>query len=272
MSTLLPPSRARSGDVRLAYEAAGEAGDVVLFIHGLAYDRAGWGPAPLLLADEFRIVLFDNRGVGESDAPPGPYSVPQMAEDAVAVLDAVGAERAHVVGVSLGGYVAQELAVTRPERVDKLVLLSTAVAAGEGALPMPERGLDGFTRFPQLPREEGLRLLVENSLGDHAVRERPELVDEVYRYRLDHAPPLEAWAAQAAAGAGFQHTSRPIEEIGAPTLVLHGGADAIVDPRNGELLAQRIPNARLETFPDRGHLAMWQEPEWFARELREFLA
>jgi len=261
----------RNGDVRLAYEVAGDAGDVVLFIHGLAYDRAGWGPGPLLLADEFRVVLVDNRGVGESDAPPGPYSVPQMAEDAIAVLDAVGAARAHVVGVSLGGYVAQELAVTRPERVAKLVLLSTAVAAGEGAVPMPQRGIDGFTRFPQLPREEGLRLLVENSLGDHAVRARPELVDEVYRYRLGHAPPLEAWGAQFAAGAGFQHTSRPIEEIQAPTLVLHGCADVIVDPRNAHLLARRIRNARLETYADRGHLVMWQEPEWFAERLREFL-
>jgi 3-oxoadipate enol-lactonase len=263
---------ARNGDVRLAYEIAGASGDVVLFIHGLAYDRAGWGPGPRLLADEFRVVLFDNRGVGESDAPRGPYSVPQMAGDAVAVLDAVGARRAHVVGVSLGGYIAQELAVTQPERVAKLVLLSTAVAAGEGALPMPQRGVDGFARFPYLPRARGLRLMVENSLGDHAVRERPDLVDEVYRYRLEHAPPLEAWGAQVAAGVGFQHTSRPIEEIAAPTLVLHGGSDAIIDPRNGELLAQRIPNARLETFPDRGHLAMWQEPEWFAQRLREFLA
>jgi pimeloyl-ACP methyl ester carboxylesterase len=262
---------ARNGDVRIAYEVLGESGPFVLFVHGLAYSRRGWGPGPQLLADEFRVVLLDNRGVGESDAPPGPYSVPQMVGDAVTVLDAVGAARAHVVGVSLGGYIAQELAVTRPERVEKLVLLSTAVAAGDGALPMPQRGIDGFTRFPQLSREEGLRLLVENSLGDHAVRERPELVDEVYRYRLEHAPPLEAWQAQFAAGAGFLHTSRPIEEIQAPTLVLHGGADAIVDPRNAELLAQRIPNARLETIPDRGHLAMWQEPEWFAERLREFL-
>jgi pimeloyl-ACP methyl ester carboxylesterase len=262
---------ARNGDVRLAYEVLGERGDAVLFVHGLGYSRLGWGPGPALLADAFRVVLFDNRGVGESDAPPGPYTVAELVADAVAVLDAVGAERAHVVGVSLGGYVAQELAVTHPERVGKLVLVSTAVASGEGAHPMPQRGIDGFTRWSQLEREEGLRLLVENSLGDHGVRERPELADEIYRYRLEHAPPVEAWQAQAAAGAGFLHTSRPIDEIEAPTLVLHGGADAIVDPRNADLLASRIPGARLEVFPDRGHLMMWQEAEWFAERLREFL-
>src|SRR5213078_3590531 len=125
-----------------------------LFIHGLAYSRIGWGPGPDLLARDFRVVLFDNRGVGESDAPEGPYSIPLMVGDAIAVLDAVGAERAHVVGVSLGGYIAQELAVTHPQRVEKLVLVSTAVAAAEGAVPMPQRGIAGFARFPHMSRTE----------------------------------------------------------------------------------------------------------------------
>src|SRR5439155_15605260 len=146
-----------------------------------------------------------------------------MVGDAIAVLDAVGAERAHVVGVSLGGYIAQELAVTHPERVDKLVLVSTSVAGAEGGYPMPPRGIDGFMRWSSMSREDGLRMLVENSLGDHGVRERPELVEEIYRYRVEHAPPLETWQAQFAAGAGFSHTSRPIEEIAVLTLVLHGG-------------------------------------------------
>lgn len=262
---------ARNGDVRLAYEVLGDTGPVLLFIQGLGYSRLGWGQGPGLLAADFRVVVFDNRGVGESDAPPGPYSVAQMAEDAIAVLDAVGAERAHVLGISLGGYIAQELTVTHPERVEKLVLVSTAPASGEGALPMPERGIQGFMRFPTLSREEGLRLLVDNSLGEHGVRERPELRDEIYRYRLEHAPPVESWQAQFAAGMGFLHTSKPIEEIRAPTLVLHGGADVIVDKGNGELLAERIPSATLDVIADRGHLAVWQEPQWFAGAVREFL-
>src|SRR5579859_5668790 len=154
-------SFAQNGSVRIAYEARG-AGEAVLFVHGLAYDRRGWGPLPDLLAEDFRVLLVDNRGVGESDAPPGPYTVEMLAADAVTVLDAEGLERAHVLGVSLGGFIAQEIALSYPERVDRLVLVSTS-PGGPNQHPMPAEGLDAFRRFPTMEREAGLRLMVENS-------------------------------------------------------------------------------------------------------------
>jgi pimeloyl-ACP methyl ester carboxylesterase len=262
-------NEARNGDVRLAYEVRGD-GPVLLFVHGLGYDRFGWGPLPDLLAADFRVVVFDNRGVGDSDVPDGPYAVSQMAEDAVAVLDAAGVERAHVLGVSLGGYIAQELALTHPNRVDRLVLVSTA-PGGPRMAPMPAKGVEAFGRFPTLEREAGLRLMVENSLGEHGVRERPELVEEIYRYRLERGPTLAGWQAQAYAGATFDAYDR-VPGIAAPTLVLQGTADNVVDPRNAELLAELIPNARLELVPERGHLLVWQEGEEIAPFVREFLA
>lgn len=261
-------SETLNGDVRIAYEVIG-AGEPLLFIHGLGYDRRGWGPLPHRLAEDFQVVLFDNRGVGESDVPEGPYAVPQLAGDAIAVLDAAGIERAHVFGVSLGGFIAQELVLTHPERVRKLVLAST-MAGGPNAHPMPARGLEAFGRFPTMEREAGLRLMVENSLGDHGVRERPELVEEIYAYRLERAPTLAGWQAQAYAGATFDAYER-IPAINVPTLVLHGGADVVVDTRNGEMLADRIPGARLEIVPDRGHLLVWQEGELLAPIVKEFL-
>jgi 3-oxoadipate enol-lactonase len=254
--------------VRLVYEEAG-SGDPLLFVQGLGYDRNGFGPLPSLLAADFRVLRFDNRGVGDSDVPPGPYSVAQMADDAVAILDAAGIERAHVLGVSLGGYIAQEIALTHSARVRKLVLVSTA-PGGPNQYPMPARGLDAFTRFPLMERDAGLRLMVENSLGDHAVRERPELVDEVYAYRLERAPTIAGWQAQAFAGAAFDVYDR-IPAITAPTLVIHGTADTVVDPRNAELLAERIPGARVHLIPDRGHLVIWQEGELIAPVVKEFL-
>jgi 3-oxoadipate enol-lactonase len=244
-------------------------GEPLLFIHGLAYDRLGWGPLPALSARDFRVVLFDNRGVGDSDVPAGPYSVAQLAADAVAVLDDAGIESTHIFGVSLGGFIAQEIALTYPGRVRKLVLCSTS-PGGPNAFPMPGRGVDTFTRFPSMDREAGLRLMVENSLGDHAVRERPELVEEVYAYRLERAPSVAAWQAQLGASRGHDAYER-IPAISAPTLVIHALADTVIDARNGELLAERIPGARIERLPDRGHLVMWQEGKQLAPIVRDFL-
>jgi pimeloyl-ACP methyl ester carboxylesterase len=261
-------SIATSDAVRIAYEMRG-TGEPVLMIHGLGYDRFGWGPAPDLLAEELEVVLFDNRGVGESDAPVGPYSAPMLAADALAVLDSLGLERAHVVGTSLGGMVAQELVHAHPERVTKLVLACTT-PGGPRAYPIPERTLAIFAAFATLPVEEALRRFVENALADETVRARPELVEEIYRYRLGHRPHPEAWQWQAAASMGFDAFDRA-GRIRVPTLVLTGTADNVVDPRNSDLLAQAIPGARLERFEGLGHLFFWERPERFARVVKEFL-
>ena len=259
---------ATNGDVRIAYEQRG-AGKPVLLIHGLGYDRYGWGPLPGLLGEEFRVVLFDNRGVGESDAPPGLYSAPMMAADTLAVLDAAGVERAHVVGTSLGGMIAQELVLAHPERVSRLVLAGTTPGSPR-AYPYPERALALFAQFPQLPLEEGLRRFVENALADGTVETRPELVDEIYAYRLAHRPALEAWQSQGAAGLAFDAIDR-LGEIRVPTLVLTGTADNVVDHRNSQLLADGIPGARLELFDGLGHLFFWEEPHRFAQAVGDFL-
>jgi pimeloyl-ACP methyl ester carboxylesterase len=254
--------------IQLAYGVRGE-GEPLLMIHGLGYDRFGWGPLPDLLAHDFKVVVFDNRGVGDSDVPEGPYAVSQMVGDAAAVLDAAGIDRAHVLGVSLGGYIAQEFALTHPEKLHKLVLVSTA-PGGPRSVPMPAAGLEAFGRFPAMEREAGLRLMVENSLGAYGVREQPELVEEIYAYRLERGPTLAGWQAQAYAGATFDAFDRS-PGIKATTLVLQGGGDNVVDPRNADLLVELIPNARLELIPDRGHLMIWQEAERVAAIVKEFL-
>ena len=261
-------SDAHNGDVRLTYEVKGD-GEPLLMIHGLGYDRFGWGRLPDLLAEDLQVVVFDNRGVGDSDVPAGPYAVSQLAADAAAVLDAAGIGAAHILGVSLGGYVAQELALTYPERLRKLVLASTA-PGGPRSVPMPAAGLEAFGRFPTMQREAGLRLMVENSLGQYGVREQPELVEEIYAYRLERGPTLAGWQAQAYAGATFDAHDR-VPGITAETLVLQGGADNVVDPRNADLLVELIPNARLELIPDRGHLLVWQEAERLAPIVKEFI-
>lgn len=257
-----------NGDVRLRYECSGE-GEPLLLIHGLGYGRWGWGPAAELLSRRFQVVRFDNRGVGESDVPPGPYSVGQLVEDAVAVLDAAGFQRAHVLGTSLGGMVAQELALAHPERVRRLVLACTT-PGGQSSYPLPARTVALLAEAPRLEPAVALRRMVENALTEEAVAKRPALVERIYRLRLENPPPPAGWQAQAAAGSAFDAHDR-IAAIRAPTLVLHGTADDVVDERNAELLVSAIAGARLERLAGAGHLFFWEQPERVAQLVGDFL-
>jgi pimeloyl-ACP methyl ester carboxylesterase len=266
MSTAV--QHATNGDVQIAYEVAGDGPPLILLM-GLGYDRHGWGVVPRLLAVDFQVAWYDNRGIGESDVPTGPYSAALMAEDALAVMDAAGFERAHVLGTSLGGMVAQELVLAHPERVEKLVLACTT-PGGPDQVPMPQRSVEAIARFPLLPAEEGYRLVVENALSDESVASRPELVEELVAYRLSHQPPMDGWLAQAAAGMTFDSGGR-LGQIAAPTLVQHGTGDHVVDYRNSQLIADAIPGARIEIFEGLGHLYFWEEPERFVSSVREFL-
>jgi 3-oxoadipate enol-lactonase len=177
------------------------------------------------------------------------------------VLDEAGVERANVLGTSLGGMVAQELALTAPERVDRLVLACTT-PGGPEAFPMPERTVQLMTGGATL------RQFVENAL---APGPDPELVDRILRHREATAQPLDAWSAQAAAGATFDALGR-IARVEAPTLILHGTEDAVVDSRNSSLLASRIPDSRVELFPGGGHLFFWEQPDRFVDVVTGFLS
>jgi pimeloyl-ACP methyl ester carboxylesterase len=240
-------------------------GPALLLIQGLGYGRWGWDPVVPGLAERHRVLSFDNRGIGDSDKPEGPYTARMMADDALQVLDEAGVERAHVVGASLGGMIAQELAVLAPERVEKLVLCCTT-PGGPDAFPLPEATLKLMAEAPTLPPAVALRRFVENALG---ASPSESLVDEIFALRVANPPDPAGWQAQAAAGTTFLGVDDAIE---APTLVLHGTEDNVVDVRNAELLAGRIPGARLVMVPDTGHLFFWERPEAFLAPVTEFLA
>jgi 3-oxoadipate enol-lactonase len=212
------------------------------------------------------VVTFDNRGFGDTAKPAGPYTTPQLARDALAVLDAAGLERAHVVGASLGGMVAQELALAHPERLDKLVLVCTT-PGGEESLPMPERTVALFARAQTLDPLDALRRFVVNSLSSHAPT---ALVEEVFAYRVENPPDPDGWRAQLAAGTSHDALAR-LGNLDLPTLVVHGTEDHVVDHRNALLLAERIPGARLELVEGAGHLLFWEEADRIAALVTEFL-
>lgn len=268
--------------VHIAWERRGSGPPLVL-VHGLGYARWGWEPVADALAERFEVVLLDNRGIGGSDAPPGPYTVAEMAGDVIRVLDEAGLERAHLVGTSLGGMIVQELALAAPERVARLALVCTT-PGGPNAAPMPKVTVKllaevfarqsgeppGSPEPPPLVRsaDKALRAFVENALAP----DPPEAtVERILEHRLATAQPLAAWMAQAAAGADFDAWDR-LPGLTAPTLVVHGTADVVVAPANADLLVGRIPGARLEWFEGCGHLLFWEEPERFVEIVGEFLA
>jgi pimeloyl-ACP methyl ester carboxylesterase len=254
--------------VKLAWERHG-TGDPVLLIHGLGYARWGWEPVLPGLAERFDVLLFDNRGIGESDAPPGPYTAAEMAADAIQVLDEAGVERAHVVGTSLGGMAVQELALAHPDRIDGLVLACTT-PGGPRAHPMPEVTVRLMADAVGLEPAVALRRFVENALAPTTVAERPEVVERILEHRLTTAQEPAAWSAQAAAGAAFDAYDR-LGEVQVPVLVQHGSEDVVVDPRNAELLVELLPDARLEGFDGCGHLFFWEEPDRFVSSVSAFL-
>jgi len=251
--------------VRIAWERRGSGFPLVL-VHGLGYARWGWEPVADLFAARYEVVLLDNRGIGESDAPPGPYTAAGMAGDVIRVLDEAQIERAHVLGTSLGGMIAQELVLSAPERVEKLIL-ACSTPGGPNAAPMPEQTVRLMAEAPGLEPMLALRRFVENALAPGASN---GVVDRILAHRVATAQSPAAWMAQAAAGAGFDAWNR-LAEIETPTLVLHGTADVVVDPANAELLAARIQNARVELFEGCGHLFFWEQPERFVASVGEFL-
>jgi len=256
--------RAANGEVSIAFEAQG-SGPPLLGIMGLGYGRWGWEPVVDLVARRHRLLTFDNRGYGESDTPPGPYTAAQLAGDTLAVLDAVRVDRAHVLGASLGGAVAQELALRHGGRVEKLVLMAT-MSGASNMHPIPAPTLALMAEAPTLDPAVAIRRFVENALEPEP---DPQLVDRIVAIRVAKPPDPAGWAAQAAIWATFDAWEE-LPRIGAPTLVVQGEGDVVVDPRNAALLAERIPGAQLELVAG-GHLFFWNRPAEFAKLVLEFL-
>ena len=255
---------ADSQGVRIAYDVHGD-GDPLLLIMGLGYGRWGWDPVVGPLAERFRVITLDNRGYGESDIPPGPYTASQLAGDTLAVLDAAGVDRAHVVGGSLGGAVAQELALRHAERVEKLILMAT-MSGVSNMHPIPAQTMQLMMEAPTLDPAVAVRRYVENALEPEP---EPALVDRIVAIRTEKPPDPAGWAAQAGIWATFDAWDE-LPRIEAPTLVVQGEGDVVVDPRNAALLAERIPHAELRMVAG-GHLFFWNRPDTLVSLLTEFL-
>jgi len=260
---------ARSSDgIRLHYEVLGRSGATpVLMIQGLGADKHGWDMQRIPLALQYRVIALDNRGAGRSDKPFGHYSLEQMADDAIAVLDAAGAEKAHIVGASMGGAITQMIGLKYPERVLSLTLACTAcrnhpwrreLLAG-WATAATERGVGNMTREAARwvigPRSFRRLLPAFGWLGPLAMG------------RTSHA-----FVSQVKAILDVDDSvADRLGEITAPTLVLVGNQDILTPRGDSEELVERLPNAELVVISGAAHGFMVEHASTFNKVLLEFL-
>ena len=261
---------ARVGSVNLAYYVDG-AGPPVLCIMGLGGRGTDWNPAFIeAMAPHHEMIRFDNRGTGRSDRPEEPYSLDVMADEAVAILDAVGRDRAHVLGVSMGGMIAQLVALRHPERVQRLVLIATH-AGGATVTPPTPIAMAAFVADRSRPPADLVRDAMTAITAPGFAARHPEAIDALVANATALPTPPASFVRQMQAIMASDRSAR-LGEIGVPTLVIHGTDDPLVPYPNGELLARDIKGARLLTLPGCGHMPMWECPDGLAREVRTFLA
>jgi pimeloyl-ACP methyl ester carboxylesterase len=222
----------------------------LLLIMGLGATLEWWQRLIPILAPRYRTIVYDNRGVGRSDVPPGPYSIPQMAEDAVAVMAAAGIASAHVFGASMGGMIAQELALNHPSRVRSLILGCTA-CGGAHVVPASKEVGAALSARSTMTREAAMWVMAPYTFDAGTPRER---VAEDIAVRLAATVTNEGYFAQFAAIRAWSGTHDRLPGIAMPTLVVHGETDLLVPVENGRIIARAIPHARLVTIPQASHI------------------
>lgn len=259
-----------SDGAKLHYEVEGAGEKTVLLLMGLGGHATEWGTQfPALLARTHRVVRMDNRGIAASETETAKWTVDDMANDARAVLDALGVERAHVIGTSMGGMIAQQLALLHPQRVERLVLMSTSFG-GATAVPPSPAALALFAPAPGLSLAEQRRISLGVITAPGFAANNLELIE--YLVALRERVPTRGRVFQAQLEAIFaSDRSEAVRQLQPPTLVIHGVDDALVPVDNARLLAARIPGARLFLLADCGHLPHLERPAQTAAAVLEFL-
>jgi proline-specific peptidase len=275
--------KAKVNDVHMYYEVEGE-GFPLMMINGLGGNMEGWNPRLVEgLSKHFELVLFDNRGAGRTDLSKRKYTMRLFADDTAGLMNALGISRAHILGISMGGMIAQELAINYPQKVSKLILCSTMSQPrfskmGSRVLEaMSQSSIEELTKlilsFP-FTRDYPRDLLKQNPVvvfgqTSEFVKENPDLAKLLLQQGTKHPTSQEGFKYQYDAVLGFNTQAR-LPQIKVPTLVLHGKKDRLIPPENGSILAKAIPNAKLVFFEKSAHVVA-EEMEEVLKVITEFL-
>ena len=257
---------ANNDETKIYWEEHG-AGEPLLLIMGLGGTRKEWRRLLPALSAKYRVITFDNRGVGETIAAAEAFSMILMAADARAVLDAAEIESAHVLGMSMGGMIAQEFALHYPEKTRSLVLAVTACGGRESVLAKPEVYFALQGRGTGTP-EDAFWAMAPFIYDRHTPRER--LAEDLAAREGVFTKP-ENFMRQMQAIMTWQGTHSRLSNISVPTLVLHGAQDQLIPCANARILAAAIPNAELNELGDASHIFMTDQPEKSIAAILEFL-
>lgn len=259
-------AKAKAGGIELYYERAGD-GEPLLLIQGMSGTHVAWGkPFRSALEAEFDCVAFDNRGVGLSGAVSEPFTIAEMAADTAALLDALEIESAHVLGISMGGMIAQELALAQPERLRSLTLGCT-YCGGPGSQLMDPADFQGLAEtMASGDQDRVFRAMYELNLSPGFRAEESRYAEFV---AMAEAVPVPRRTVELQLQAILGHdTSARLPGLSLPTLVIHGILDRVLGYPNGPLIASLIPGAQLETLEEVGHMFWWEQPERAAEMIR----
>lgn len=251
--------------IDIHYEIAG-SGPCVTLAHSLASNLSLWEDTAARLKERFTVLRFDARGHGQTSAPAGPYDFPMLVADLVGLLDALQIERTHFVGLSMGGMLGQQFALTHPERLDKLVLVSTSSRTPPEARPLWDERI-------AVAKSQGMQAHVEATLArwfTAPYREtHPEAMAKIGATIA--ATPVAGYAGWGAAIQTLDLTDK-LGAVRAPTLVICGADDPGTPPAVNRAIAAAIPGARLEIVPSASHQLVIEQAETFQRLLMDFIA
>jgi pimeloyl-ACP methyl ester carboxylesterase len=248
------------------YEIHGEGFPYVM-IMAMAGDVNWWTPEIIEASSQnYKTITFDNRGTGQTDEPAMDYSMKLFADDTVSLMDALNIEKAHILGVCMGGFIAQELALSYPNRVEKLILGCTH-CGGSKQIPPSGKIMRKMMSPKKMTTDDFISLMFTKDF----INENPDFV-ESYRLRMLKTPiSSDSFNRQKQAIMGFSSGMR-LRKIKLPTLILHGKEDIIVPPGNAEILAKRIPRAKLIMLDNVAHFLFQPNPERVYNEINSFLS
>jgi len=263
--------KAEVGDLEMAYRVDGSGAPVVL-IGGFCMVKESWEPQVIGLSKHFSVISFDNRGVGETTVPREPFTIADMAADTVGLMDALGIDSAHVFGVSMGGLIAQLLALDYPDRVERVALGCTS-HGGRHAVQPEKEVMEVLAKAadPTMQVEQAVRTRLPVVLSDRFIREEPEKVEEFVRLSVRHWPTPRGAAGQMAALSVF-NVKRRLGEIRRPVLAITGSDDRMMPPENSRLLAEGIQGASHYEVDGAGHSFFFEKPDEVNRVLTDFFS